>query len=261
MALSWKAVDDAAGRVSDVEREETVAALREDLLDGRLTLDEFSERVGAAYQARTGQELLAVRHDLPAVQKAPLPPASAPVPPPASTDLRRVRGRSRLTLAVFGGVSRRGRFRLPPWSAAAVVFGDLEFDLRDAEVEGRQAVVLVLVVFGNIDIVAAEGTDVDVGGIVVFGSRGEWGHDGIEPGGPRAPSAPGAPAGPTIHVRYLAVFGSVDLWRVPRLLRGSAAQIVRQLRRQEGLPPDLPGAPPALPGLPGPPGSRRRRRR
>jgi len=51
-------VDDATRRVSDLEREAAVSALRDDLLAGRLTLDEFSERVESAYTARTGGELI-----------------------------------------------------------------------------------------------------------------------------------------------------------------------------------------------------------
>jgi hypothetical protein len=46
-----------ADRVSDAEREQMVLSLREHLLAGRLTLDEFSERVEAAYSARTGRPI------------------------------------------------------------------------------------------------------------------------------------------------------------------------------------------------------------
>ena len=52
--------------VSDADRERTVASLRDDLLAGRLTLEEFSERVELAYRARIGQELVRARKDLPA---------------------------------------------------------------------------------------------------------------------------------------------------------------------------------------------------
>jgi hypothetical protein len=50
-------MDDASLRVSDANREQTVIALREHLLAGRLTLEEFSERVEAALRARLGGEL------------------------------------------------------------------------------------------------------------------------------------------------------------------------------------------------------------
>jgi Domain of unknown function (DUF1707) len=45
-------LDDLSRRVSDADREQAVASLRDDLVVGRLTLDEFSERVETAYRAR-----------------------------------------------------------------------------------------------------------------------------------------------------------------------------------------------------------------
>jgi hypothetical protein len=47
-------------------REQTVAALREGALDGCLTLDTFASRVGAAYRAKTEEELAELVVDLPA---------------------------------------------------------------------------------------------------------------------------------------------------------------------------------------------------
>ena len=53
-------------RASDADRERTVAALERHTGAGRLTLDEFAERVGAVAGARTLDELAAVVSDLPA---------------------------------------------------------------------------------------------------------------------------------------------------------------------------------------------------
>ena len=51
--------------VSDAERERSIALLRLAVGEGRLTLEEFSERVGHAYAARTDQELASLAQDLP----------------------------------------------------------------------------------------------------------------------------------------------------------------------------------------------------
>jgi pSer/pThr/pTyr-binding forkhead associated (FHA) protein len=51
-------------RASDQRREQTVAALRERALDGRLTLDAFASRVEAAYRAVDDEELGAAVADL-----------------------------------------------------------------------------------------------------------------------------------------------------------------------------------------------------
>ncbi|SFQ69656.1 protein of unknown function [Amycolatopsis arida] len=52
-------------RASDAERERTVAVLRREVGTGRLSLDEFADRAGLAYGARTVAELDALTADLP----------------------------------------------------------------------------------------------------------------------------------------------------------------------------------------------------
>jgi hypothetical protein len=53
-------------RASDADRDRAIIELREHTAAGRLTLEEFSERVDQAVAARTLAELQAVRSDLPA---------------------------------------------------------------------------------------------------------------------------------------------------------------------------------------------------
>jgi Domain of unknown function (DUF1707) len=55
-------------RASDEDRQRIVAALERHTGAGRLTLDEFAERVRVAHDARTLDELAAVVGDLPAEQ-------------------------------------------------------------------------------------------------------------------------------------------------------------------------------------------------
>jgi hypothetical protein len=62
-------------RASDAERERTATTLREHTAAGRLTPEELSERLDAAYEARTVGELDALVADLPAT--------GAPAPKPA----------------------------------------------------------------------------------------------------------------------------------------------------------------------------------
>jgi hypothetical protein len=58
-------------RASDEDRQRVVAALERHTGAGRLTLDEFAQRVGVVSDARTLDELAAVVSDLPAEE----PPA------------------------------------------------------------------------------------------------------------------------------------------------------------------------------------------
>jgi len=52
-------------RASDQERESVVSVLRDAFTDGRLTFDEFQDRMGAAYAAKTWTELRELTCDLP----------------------------------------------------------------------------------------------------------------------------------------------------------------------------------------------------
>ncbi len=159
-----------------------------------------------ALGARVRGELLSARENLPVI----------------SVSRRRP---TRFTSALFGRVVRRGRLRLRGWTCAASAFGDLDLDLRESAIDDPDTSITVLGAFGNVDVYVPEGVNVDVGGVTVFGHRRDWGHDA------------GRPDAPTIHVRTLGCFATVDVWRVPRDLRGSYSEIFRELqKRQRQLP-------------------------
>lgn len=198
-------MDDLSLRISDAEREQAVAALREHLLAGRLTLEEFAERVGAAYAARTGHELARVNDDLPDAMPATAPAQRKP---------------SRFTAAVLAHVVRRGRLRLPKRSFALSLFADVDLDLREAAIQNPVTTVRVFALFGNADVYVPEGVDVDVGGFSIVGHRRDWGRD-----------APSVDA-PAIRVRVLGLFGTVDVWRVPPKLDGTYGEIIDQVKEQ-----------------------------
>lgn len=65
-------------RASDADRERTVHQLRQHLADGRLTIEEFTERIDAAYAARTLEELARTRRELPYLRSTdPVEPVTA----------------------------------------------------------------------------------------------------------------------------------------------------------------------------------------
>ncbi|HZD72809.1 MAG TPA: DUF1707 domain-containing protein [Actinomycetota bacterium] len=64
-------------RVSDADRERAVKLLERHHVDGRLTWEEFSERMEAAYQARTREDLRRTLADLPPLDE-PRAPAERP---------------------------------------------------------------------------------------------------------------------------------------------------------------------------------------
>jgi Domain of unknown function (DUF1707) len=203
-------MDDASMRASDADRERAVADLREHLLAGRLTLEEFTGRVDTALRARVTGDLARVQADLPVVL----------------TQATGSRKPVRFTAAVFGHVARRGRLRLRGRSWVTSACADLDFDLRDASIDHQRTAVTVLAACGNVDIYVPEGVTVDVGGITVLGHRRDWGRD------------PGRPDAPVIYVRVLGLAATVDVWRVPHGMRDSSyREIFRALEgRQRQLP-------------------------
>ena len=71
-------------RAADADRDRVAATLREHHAAGRLTMEEFQERLDGAYAAKTLGELDALLADLPAIDLYQLPiPASQPPAPPA----------------------------------------------------------------------------------------------------------------------------------------------------------------------------------
>jgi hypothetical protein len=68
-------------RASDADRDRTAALLREHHVAGRLTAEEFSERLDKAYAAKTLGELDDLLADLPAIDLYQLPDASLRRPP------------------------------------------------------------------------------------------------------------------------------------------------------------------------------------
>jgi Domain of unknown function (DUF1707) len=63
-------------RASDADRDRTAAALREHLAAGRLTVEEFDERLDRAYAAKTLGQLDELMADLPASDLGQLPGSS-----------------------------------------------------------------------------------------------------------------------------------------------------------------------------------------
>ncbi|MFI7189946.1 DUF1707 domain-containing protein [Nocardia nova] len=60
-------------RASDVDRDLVARQIEHEVGTGRLSVDEYSERIEQVLGARTLGELAAVTHDLPAPAQAPLP--------------------------------------------------------------------------------------------------------------------------------------------------------------------------------------------
>lgn len=207
-------------RVSDADREHAVVTLREAHAEGRLTLEEFSERADLAYAARGRAELERVTVDLPSVA-----PASRKRP-------------RRLTLAIFAGPTLRGRWRAARRMFVVTIFGGADFDLRSARLDGRGLTIFSFALFGGTDVYVPQGVEVDLIGFGLFGHNGEHGTEGdIHPGSP------------LVRVVALSLFAGTDVWHVPPGAGDKLRDLIRATRQGAAGPPHLP--PPSPPaGLP-----------
>jgi hypothetical protein len=123
-------------RASDQDREVVVIALRDAYTAGRLTLEEFDERVSAAYTSKTWGELRTLTEDLPAQPVLGSDVPGRPLPPPT---LPRHRPR---TSGLPPASRRRRPVRLFPLVALWIV---LAFAAQPAHAVIAPAIVLVMV--------------------------------------------------------------------------------------------------------------------
>jgi hypothetical protein len=180
--------DTPALRASDRDRERTIALLRDHAAEGRLTLEEFTDRMSAAYLARTNDELEQLARDLPVVH--------------ASTGSRR--RSTRFMLSMFGSTEREGRIRVRRRVGCLMAFGNIDLDLRQATLEGDVITIVALGLFGAIDVYVPEGVEVDLHGLTLGGHKRALGND-----------PPPKSGTPLVRVFAISVFAGIDVWRVP----------------------------------------------
>jgi hypothetical protein len=98
-------------RIGDAEREATAASLREHYAHGRLTIEEFQQRLDATFAAKTDLDLATITGDLPHV------PASARAwPPPAPLTSARGTLSSSTSRRSTGQGGQRPRSRAWAWA-------------------------------------------------------------------------------------------------------------------------------------------------
>ena len=185
-------------RVSDADRDATVNLLREHVIEGRLTLDEFSERVGVALGARTRDVLESTLVNLPDLAEPP-------------SDLPRHRPR-RWFVAVMSGSRAKGRWRISGRTTAVAVMGGCEMDLRFAEIDGPVVVITAVAFWGGITVTVPEGFEVELHGFSLMGGRDlRLRNVSLVPGSPR------------IRIRGIAIMGGINV-------RSRPARTGRQVR-------------------------------
>jgi len=174
-------------RAGDADREATVTRLQAAVGEGRIDLDEFGQRAGAAYAATTTAELDRLLADLPA-------PATA-VPAPGEL----IGAGSEAPIStVFGDVKLAVTTAVPP--RASGVFGDIRIDLRGLRTSADTVELQLNTVFGDVEVIVSEGVVAEMSGWTVFGDRRT-----------ELAGVPRLPGTPRVVVRAWTVFGDLKL--------------------------------------------------
>jgi hypothetical protein len=176
---------------SDNERERAAEVLQRACGEGRLTLEEFSVRVGAVWAAETSQEIVQATVGL----------APAPIVGSART--------VDSVTAVFSESKRKGRWRLRSgrlWLRS--IFGNVELDLREVLTADETIEISGLCLFGAVKVIVPEGVEVDLTGAVVFSAHNLH----------LAP-VPRVPGTPEVRIELTTWFGNVEVVSKPYSLR------------------------------------------
>jgi DUF1707 SHOCT-like domain len=184
-------------RASDVDRDQTVEVLAAASAEGRLSLEEYSQRSEAALVARTRAELISLTADLPAQPQTDGAPAPVEI------------------TAVLGNESRKGPWVVPPHLVVRSVLGDCHLEMHQAIIRQQVTTIDATVRFGTMTIFVPDGIDVRLTGRAVLGAKSS---------DVRGEPAHGAPV---IVVNCDVLCGAVTVRRPDWLMR-------RRLARQAG---------------------------
>jgi Domain of unknown function (DUF1707) len=140
---------------SDAERARAVETLRSAMVDGRITVEEFSRRVESAHAARTDHDLVALVADLPHAR--------------ASETLPAARGSRRTVL--FSQLSVACSDLRPTGPRYRCLFGTLQLDLTAGQLTGPEALIEVFNLFGTVTVMVPDGARVTVEGGGLFANQ------------------------------------------------------------------------------------------
>ena len=168
-------------RISDAERERAVRTLGDHHAVGRLTYEEFVERMDRAYEARTHEELNVLTADLPEAPVAAAQPQ-----------------KRRWLVSVMGG-NERAEDVAHDETVIVDVMGGSDLDLRGASFPSGEASVTAIAVMGGSTIWVPEDARVELSGFALMGGNSN-----------RVPK--GSPSsGPLVRIKAWSLMGGIDV--------------------------------------------------
>jgi hypothetical protein len=170
-------------RASDADRDRVVEVLRVAVGDGRLTADEFEERLGSALTSRTLGELAALTADLVAGSPGPAGPTGSPGPAAATpTATKSAEDVSRIDQR-GGSVQRGGQWVVPKRLVLRPSWCDVMLDFTDAVITHDALPIDLNMRGGSLVLILRPGIVVDAGALSVR-------YTDVKLGSAKEPSAP-----------------------------------------------------------------------
>jgi hypothetical protein len=173
-------------RAADADRDRVIDLLSDAVADGRLTLEEHSERVARAQSARTLGDLAGLTADL---------------APSTDQPLRLDGGRS--ATAVLRRDYRDGRWVVADGFAATAVLGEVNLDLTEALLQRQHLSLRAAALFGSVRLLVPDGVRVELTRTSLSGRKAT------------RVLLPGRPGGPVIEIQAFLALGEIQA-RVPR---------------------------------------------
>ena len=191
-------------RASDADRDRVANLLSAAYAEGRLSKEEHDERLEKLLRAKTFDDLIPLTADLvAATPSAPAPTSSVEI------DTAHATGEPDRHIAIFGGVTRKGHWRVRRKTQSFALFGGMDLDMREAVFEAPLVEISGFWCFGGLDIKVPEGMQVRDETAGVFG-----GTDIRDLGEPLA-------GAPTLVIKGLTLFGGVSV-RGPKSSTGKS---------------------------------------
>jgi hypothetical protein len=184
-------------RASDADREQVATVLSTAYAEGRLTREEHDERIDQLMAAKTFDDLIPITRDLVIVGTPS--PVAAQAASRFTIDTAAQSLEPDRMIAIFGGVTRKGRWRVRKNIQSLTLFGGTDLDLRDAIFEAPMVEISGFWCFGGLDIKVPEGIEVRDQTAGIFG-----GTDVRDIGDP-------APGAPTLVIKGASLFGGVSV--------------------------------------------------
>jgi Domain of unknown function (DUF1707) len=184
-------------RASDADRDQVATVLSTAYAEGRLTREEHDERVDELMAAKTFDDLIPITRDL-VIVNSPAPVTAQSADRFTIDTTGQTRQPDKM-IAIFGGVSRSGKWRVRKSVQALALFGGMDLDLRNAIFEAPVVEISGFWCFGGLDIKVPAGIDVQDQTAGIFG-----GTDVRDIGEP-------VPGAPTLVIKGITLFGGISI--------------------------------------------------